>query len=116
MPLSANSASVYSSRSNGALGHYILTASTAEYLHQAGVNFIHTINPGVHPIVQAESTDAQIAYAKREHEEIIREYRLFNATDAALKLQLTKAVDKTYIQGIRDCITGYATRTTRNII
>ena len=37
-------------------------------------------------------------------------------TDSALKPQLTKSVDETYIQGIRDHITGYATRTTRDII
>ena len=116
MPLNANSASVYSARGNGALGHYILTATATEYLRQAGVNFIRPSNPGVHPIVPTGSTDPQIQYIKREHEERIREYRLFNATDAALKLQLIKAVDETYIRGIRDRITGYATRTTRDII
>ena len=80
------------------------------------MNFIRPINPGVNPIVQAVSTDAQISYTKREHEGKICEYRLFNATYAALRLQLTKAVDKTYIRGIRNLITGYATRTTRDII
>ena len=60
--------------------------------------------------------DAQIQYTKRKHEESIREYRLFNTTDAALKLQLVKAVDNTYIRGICDHITGYATRTNRDII
>ena len=80
------------------------------------MSFIRPINPGVHLIVQAEATDVQIAYTKREHKERIHEYHLFNATDAALKLQLTKDVDKTYIQGIRDHITGYATQTTRDII
>ena len=116
MPLNANSTSVYSARGNSSLGHYIITASTAECLHQYGVNFIRPINPVVHPIVQYGSTDAQIAHTKREHEERIRDYYLFNATYAALKIQLTKAVDKNYIQDIRDCITGYATRTTRDII
>ena len=116
MNLNSNSTPVYSARGNGALGYYILTASAAEYLRQAGVNFIRPINPGVNPIVQAVSTDAQISYTKREHEGKICEYRLFNATDAALKLQLTKAVDETYIQSICNCITGYATRTTIDII
>ena len=64
MPLNANSASVYSAQVNVALGHYILTASAAEYLLQYGVNFIRPINTGVHPIVQSGSTDAQIAYKK----------------------------------------------------
>ena len=100
MPLNANSASVYSVRGNGALGHYILIASAAEYLCQAGVKFILPRNPGVHPIIQSGATDAQIAYTKREHEEIICEYCLFDATYAALKLQLTKEADKTYTQDI----------------
>ena len=65
MPLNANSASVYSVRGNGALGHYILIASSAEYLYQAGVKFILPRNPGVHPIIQSGATDAQIAYIKR---------------------------------------------------
>ena len=80
------------------------------------MNFIRPINPGVHPIVQAGATDAQIVYKKLEHEERICEYRLFNATDAKLKLQLTKDVDETYIRGIRDRITVDATQKTRDII
>ena len=116
MPLNAKSASVYSAQGNGALGHYILTSSAAEYLRQDRVNFIHTINPGVHPIVPSESTDAQIQYTKRKHEESIHGYRLFNAIYAALKTQLIKAVNETYIRGIRDRITGYATHTTRDSI
>ena len=95
MPLNANSASVYSARVHVALGHYILTASAAEYLRQVGVNFIRPIKPGVHPIVRDGAKDTQIAYTKREHEERICDYRLFNATDAALKLHLIKSVDKT---------------------
>ena len=62
------------------------------------MKFIRPNNPGVHPIVQSGSTDAQIAYTKRKHEERIREYRLFNATDAALKPQITKSVEETYTQ------------------
>ena len=80
------------------------------------MNFIHPINPGVHPIFQAGATDAQTSYTKREHKEIIREYLLFNATYAVLKLHLTKVVEETYIQGIRNRITGYTTRTTRYIM
>ena len=80
------------------------------------MNFIHPINPGVHPIFQAGATDAQTSYTKREQEEIICKYLLFNATYAALKLHLTKVAEETYIQGIRNRITGYATRTTRYIM
>ena len=116
MPLNTNYSSVYSVWGNGSLGFYILIASAAEYLRQAGVKFIRPSNPGVYHIVQYGATDSQIEYTKRKHEEIIREYHLFNAIDAALKLQLTKAVDKTYTRGIFDRINGYAMRTTRDII
>ena len=61
-PLNENATSVYSSCGNPALGHYILTASDAEYIFSAGVNFIRPINPGVHPILSPSATDAQIAH------------------------------------------------------
>ena len=61
-PLNENATSVYSSRGNSALGHYILTPSDAEYILRAGVNFIRPINPGVHPILAPGGTDAQIAH------------------------------------------------------
>ena len=79
--LNENTTSVYSSRENLALGHYILTALDADYLLCAGIAFIILFNPGVHPVVSPGSTDAQIAHAKREHEESTREFQLFKAVD-----------------------------------
>ena len=78
-PLIENATSIYSSRGIPALGHYILTASEAEYFLRAGVNFIRPVNPGVHPVLTPGATAAQIAHQKREHEENTREFRVFQA-------------------------------------
>ena len=115
-PLNKNATSVYSSRGNPALGHYILTELDAEYLLRAGIAFIITFNPGVHPIVAPGATDAQIAHVKREHEESTRKFRLFKAVDNALKNQLVNAIDDIYIKDIRDRVTGFATSFVRDII
>ena len=92
-PLNKNATSVYSSRRNPALGHYILTASDAGYLLCAGIAFIITFNLGVHPVVAPRATDSQIAHAKHEHEESTREFRLFKAVDNSLKNELVNAID-----------------------
>ena len=57
-PLNENATSVYSSSGNPALGHYILTASDAEYILCAGINFIRPVNPGVHTILAPGATAA----------------------------------------------------------
>ena len=57
-PLNENATSVYSSRDNPALGHYILTASNAEYILRSVMNFIRPVNPGVHPILAPGAIDA----------------------------------------------------------
>ena len=99
-PLNENATSVYSSRGNPALGHYIFTASDSEYLLRSGIAFIIPFNPGVHPIVAPGATDAQIAHAKREHEESTRKFRLFKAVDNALRNQLVNAIDDIYIKDL----------------
>ena len=115
-PLKLNATSVYSSRGNPALGHYILTASDSEYLLHAGMAFIIPFNLDVHPVVAPGATDAQIAHAKREHEESTREFRLFKAVDNALKNQLVNAIDDIYIKDLRDRVTGFATLSLRDIL
>ena len=106
-PLNENDTSVYSSHGNPALGHYILTASDAEYILRAGVNFIRPVNPSVHPILAPGATDAQIAHQKRKHEEHTREFRVFQAADNALKNLLVNAVEAPYIKDLRDRVTGF---------
>ena len=115
-PLSENATSVYSSRGNTALGHYILTALDAEYFLRSRISFIIPFNPGVHPVVSPGATDAQIAHAKREHEETTHEFRLFKAVENALKNQLINAIDDIYIKDIRDRMTGFATRFVGDIL
>ena len=80
------------------------------------MNFIRPVNPGVHPILALGATDAQIAHRKREHEEHTREFRVFQAADNALKNLLVNAVDAPYIKDLRDRVTGFATRSTRDIL
>ena len=108
--LNENATSVYSSRRNPALGHYILTASNAEYLLCAGIAFIIPFNLGVHPVVAPGSTDTKIAHAKREYEESTREFRLFKAVDNALKNQLVNAINDIYINYLQDRVTVFANR------
>ena len=84
---------MYSSRGNPSLSHYILTASDAEYLLRAGIDFITPFNPGLHPVVSPGANNAQIAHAKREHEESTREFRLFKAVDNALNNQLVNGIN-----------------------
>ena len=113
-PLKENATSVYSSRGNPALGHYIFTASDSEYLLRSGMDFIIPLNPGVHPIVSPGATNAQIAHAKRKHEESTREFRLFKAVDNALKNQLVNAIDNIYIKDLQDRVKGFATCSVRD--
>ena len=115
-PINENTTSVYPSRGNPDHRHYILTASDAKYLLRSGIAFIVPFNPGVHPIVSPGATDAQIAHAKREHEESTREFRLFEAFDNALKNQLVNAIDDIYIKDIQERVTGFATRSARDIL
>ena len=115
-PLNENATSVYSSRGNPALDHYILTASDAKYLLCAGIAFIIPFTPGVHPVVALGTTDAQIAHAKLEHKESTLEFCLFKAVDNALKNQLVNAIDDIYIKGLQDRVTGFATRSARDIL
>ena len=115
-PLSKNVTSVYSSHGNPALSHYILTASDSKYLLRAGISFTIPFNPGVHPVVATGSTGAQIAHVKREHEEFMRELRLFKAVENALKNQLVNAIDDIYIKDIWDRVTGFVTRSVRDIL
>ena len=84
-PINENATSVYYSRGNPAIGHYILTASGAEYLLRSGIVFITPFDLGVHPIVAPGATDAQIAHAKREQEESTRKFRIFKAVNNYLK-------------------------------
>ena len=88
-PLNKNVTSMYSSHGSPALGHYILTALDAEYFLLAGIAFIIPFNTGIHPIVALGATDAQIAHAKREHEESTRKFGLFKAVNNALKTNLS---------------------------
>ena len=76
----------------------------------------------MHPVVAPGATDAQIAHAKREqnnpraHEESTREFRLFKAVDNDLKNQLVNAINGIYIKYLRDRVTGFATRSARDIL
>ena len=70
----------------------------------------------MHTVLAPGATDAQIAHQKREHEEHTREFRVFQAADNALKNLLVNAVNAPYIKDIRDRVTGFATRSTRDIL
>ena len=74
------------------------------------------INPGVNPVVAPGATDAQVAYTKREHEESTRKFRLFKAVDNALKNEIVNAIDDIYIKDPRDRMTGFTTRSIRDIL
>ena len=76
----------------------------------------------MHPVVAPGATDAQIAHAKREqnnpraHEESTRKFCLFKAVDNDLKNQLVNAINGIYIKYLRDRVTGFATRSARDIL
>ena len=70
----------------------------------------------MHPILAPCATDAQISHQKREHEEHTREIRFFQAADNALKNLLVNAVYAPYIKDLRDRVTDFATRSTRDIL
>ena len=115
-PLNENATSEYSSRGNPSLGHYIFTESDAKYLLRSSIAFIIPFNPGVHLVVAPGSTDAQIAHAKREHEESTRKFRLYKAVDNDLKNQLVNAIDDIYIKDLQYHVTGFATCSLRDIL
>ena len=115
-PLNENATSVYSSRGNPSLGHYILTASDSEYLLRTVTAFTIPFNPGVHPVVAPGASDAQITHTKREHEESTRKFRIFKAVENALKNQLVNAIGDIYIKDFRDRVTGFYTCSVRDIL
>ena len=115
-PLNESAVSVYSPRKNPALGHYNLTVSDAKYLLRSGIASIILFNPGIHRGVALGSTDAQIAHEKREHEKATRKFHLFKAVDNALKNQLVIAIDEIYIKDLRERVTGFTTRSVRDIL
>ena len=88
----------------------------AKYLLRAGIAFIIPFSPGVHPIVPPGATEAQIAHAKREHEESTCKFRLFKAVDNYLKNQLVNNIGNIYINDLWDRVTGFSTRSAREIL
>lgn len=114
--LNANAIAIPSARGNGALGHFALVTSAANYLTLALVPFLAPDHPGVAPIHAANATGAQITEVNRQFAVDVKEHTLYNNTEAALKKQLLQAVPATFTQKLCHPELGYANVSTLDIL
>jgi hypothetical protein len=110
--INANAIAVPSNRGNGTLGHLALVLSPAQYLRLAGVPFVPPLHPGNAPVHIAGATGPQITETNRQFSADLKEFTLYNTTEAALKKLVLQAVPSTFTQTLRDEEIGYASTTT----
>ena len=98
LKLNANTSSVYLEEGGGLHGLLSLTIFDATYLMLTGHNFNLPSNLRPVPIISAGSTIAVTNEIVRNHRENLRIWREYNATDKALKQQLSGAYDNMYLK------------------
>ena len=119
LKLNANAASVQSELGNGALGLLSLTVKPAVYNTHSAVPFVAPANPGptvVIPVGPPNPTSAVVSNLTRAHNENLRVWREYLATDKALKQQLLSCFNESYYRTMRNRVTGFANVTTLVIL
>ena len=99
--LKSNASSVASNLGDGLHGHLGLVINPAEYALVSPEPFVAPVHPGVLAIPQG-STAAMAASARDTHSESVRIFREYNGVEKALKQQLRKAIDESYLLAIHD--------------
>ena len=116
LKLNKNAASVHSHLGNGQLGLLFLTISPAIYNNQSNTVFVPPANPSPSPIIPQGFTAVQIADICQQYDVDSDLYTEYDMMDKALKSLLIDAVNKTYIQSLREKYIGYANVTTKEML
>ena len=118
-----NSQSVPTTLGGGQLGYLWFFLKNADYNSIPGIaRFIRPINPGtftptpiaVGPttragVIPVPLTAADIATQKLAHDELTRQYNECQAVEAALRKQITEAIDEEHLQSLRNPVTDTIT-------
>ena len=100
--LKANAASMPTTRGGGTHVYLALSLSVASYATVDVTPFDVPIYPGPYAVYPNNPTGPQIASADRQHAVAMRDWREYVNVQAALKKQLTAAVDPIYLRAQRD--------------
>ena len=107
LKLNTNAASNHLHLGNGQLGLLFFIIAPAIYNTQSNIVFVPFANPCSSPVIPQGLTAAQIADILQNYEVHSDLYTEYDMTDKGLKSLLIAAVDKTYIQSLRDKYIGY---------
>jgi hypothetical protein len=113
--LKANARSVYSNLGGGQNGHLFLVLSPAAYALISNTPFVRPDHPGT-LIIPPNNTEAQIRVLKDAHKLRLATFKEVTGVEQALKQQIIKAVDNTYLTAIRNRQTNSLTGTVQQII
>ena len=108
-----------SMRGGGALGHAALCMLAGDYNNLpagAGINWADPAHPGPAPVVPLAATAAQITEINRQYKANDDEYKLFKATEAALRKCLITAIPATYIDILEDELFGFSNVQPRDLV
>ena len=114
--LKANAASVPTTRGGGEHGYLGIVLSDAIYNTVSATPWTIPEHPGINPTVPPNATAHTSARIVREHTENMRQWREYHNVEAALKKQLTDAIEPIYLRAIRNRHTGYANSTLRQLL
>lgn len=103
--IKANARSVYSNLGGANHGHLGLVCSDAEYATISPIPFVRPVFPEEPLNIPAGTTRIVADNLERDYKEAVRVFREVMGVENALKQQLIKAVDPTYLDAIRDHIT-----------
>ena len=112
--IKANAASVPSNLGGGALGHLGLAITDGQYALLSNAAFNRPVHPG-QLVIPPNSTQAQIAALKEQHEEQLRVFKEVLAVESALRQQINGAIDPTYLNAIRNRQTNAIVMTVSDI-
>jgi hypothetical protein len=109
--LSSNAMSQFSNRGGGAHGHLGVLLSATEYNTIATNNtpFFPPVHPGPTLVIPLGATDQQVRETTRIYTSTITEYATYIAIGNALKAQIIAAIDRIYLDDVRDPVYNFAT-------
>jgi hypothetical protein len=113
--LKSNASSVSSNLGDGLHGHLGLVSNPTDYALVSQVPFDTPAHPG--PLEIPTGTTATMATALRDqHNEAIRIFREFNGVEKALKQQIRKAINESYLLAIHDRTSNSLSGTVHTIL
>ena len=103
--LKANAASIPSDLGGGANGHLGLVLTMPQYAFLSLVPFVRPLHPGP-LIIPANATSGAIEIMKYTHSHALGLFQKTQAVEKTLIQQLSKAVDRSYLEELRNHATG----------